>query len=156
MIELDIPGFGPLRLEHLVSDFTGTLAFDGRLLTGVKELLNNLARVVTVHVLTADTFGRSHAELEGVSCSLTVLSGKGVDVQKEGYINALGPERVAAIGNGINDRLMLKAARVGIAVAGREGCAVGALMNADIVVTDVIDGLNLLLQPKRLTATLRF
>lgn len=25
MLELDIPGFGLVRLEHLVSDFTGTL-----------------------------------------------------------------------------------------------------------------------------------
>ena len=36
MLELDIPGFGLVRLEHLVSDFTGTLSVDGRLLPGVK------------------------------------------------------------------------------------------------------------------------
>jgi len=28
MFELDIPGFGLIRLEHLVSDFTGTLSVD--------------------------------------------------------------------------------------------------------------------------------
>lgn len=156
MIECEIPGFGVLRLEHLVSDFTGTLAFDGRLLSGVKELLNELASVLSVHVLTADTFGRSREELEGVDCFLTVLSGKGVDVQKGSYIDALGAERVVAIGNGINDRLMLKRARVGIAVVGREGVAVEALVNAEILVNDVRDALALLLNPKRLTATLRF
>ncbi len=29
MFELDIPGFGSVRLEYLVSDFTGTLSVDG-------------------------------------------------------------------------------------------------------------------------------
>lgn len=156
MIELDIPGYGALRLEHLVSDFTGTLAFDGRLLPGVKELLNDLARVVTVHVLTADTFGRCREELEGVNCSLTVLSGPDVDLQKEAYIRTLGTERTASVGNGVNDRRMLKAARVGIAVTGREGCAVEAMVNANIVVNDIRDALGFFVHPKRLTATLRF
>lgn len=34
MIEIDIPGFGPVRLAHPVSDFTGTLSCDGILLAG--------------------------------------------------------------------------------------------------------------------------
>jgi hypothetical protein len=38
MFELDIPGFGLVRLEHLVSYFTGTLSVDGRLLQGVRGL----------------------------------------------------------------------------------------------------------------------
>ena len=29
MFKIDIPGFGVVRLEHLVSDFTGTLSVDG-------------------------------------------------------------------------------------------------------------------------------
>lgn len=33
MFELDIQGFGFVRLEHLVSDFTGTLSVDGRFYT---------------------------------------------------------------------------------------------------------------------------
>ncbi len=68
MQEIDIPGFGSVRPEHLVSDFTGTLSFDGTLLPGVKELLNRIARIVKVHVLTADTFGTARAALEEVDC----------------------------------------------------------------------------------------
>ena len=29
MFKVDIPGFGSVKLEHLVSDFTGTLSVDG-------------------------------------------------------------------------------------------------------------------------------
>ncbi|NMC74942.1 MAG: hypothetical protein GYA56_11410 [Geobacteraceae bacterium] len=57
--------------------------------------------------------------------------------------------------NGNNDRLMLKAARLGIAVCEGEGCAVAALMNADIQARSIGEALGLLLNPKRLKATLR-
>ena len=32
MYSVDIPGFGEVRVEYLVSDFTGTLSVDGALL----------------------------------------------------------------------------------------------------------------------------
>lgn len=34
MVEIDIPGFRTLRLEHLVLDVNGTLALAGGLLAG--------------------------------------------------------------------------------------------------------------------------
>jgi soluble P-type ATPase len=37
MLEIDIPGFGPIKVRHLVSDFTGTLSVDGRLLPEIKR-----------------------------------------------------------------------------------------------------------------------
>lgn len=58
--------------------------------------------------------------------------------------------------DGNNDRKMLKTARVGIAVSQGEGCAVEAIMAANIHVTSANTGLDLLLHPKRMKATLRF
>ena len=155
MIEIDIPGFGFVRLEHLVSDFTGTLSVDGTLLPGVKELLNNVARIVKLHVVTADTFGTARDALEGVECTLTVLSGEVTDAQKERYVRDLGAERVIAIGNGNNDRKMLAAARIGIAVIEGEGCSVNALLSAHGAVRSIHDALGFILGPQRLKATLR-
>ncbi len=156
MLEIDIPGFGPVRLEHLVSDFTGTLSVDGRLLSGVEERLNKVAGFLKIHILTADTFGKARAELEGINCEIHILTGENHDVQKEKYVKKLGPENVVAFGNGNNDRKMLKAARIGIAVTEGEGCAVDAIMSANIHVRSAADGLDLLLNPKRCKATLRF
>jgi soluble P-type ATPase len=42
MFEIEIPGFGAVKLEHLVSDFTGTLSVDGLLLQRVKGQLNEI------------------------------------------------------------------------------------------------------------------
>ncbi|HED00691.1 MAG TPA: ATPase P [Proteobacteria bacterium] len=156
MLELEIPGFGWVRIEHLVSDFTGTLSVGGRLLPGVREQLNQIAGFLKIHILTADTFGKAKEELNGVNCDIHILTGEKHDVQKEKYVKKLGAETVVAFGNGNNDRKMLKAAHVGIAVTEGEGCAVDAITAADIHVTSANSGLDLLLNVKRLKATLRF
>jgi soluble P-type ATPase len=54
---IKIPGNKDLQLEHLVLDFNGTLACDGRLIQGVRERLKAMADQIKIHVLTADTFG---------------------------------------------------------------------------------------------------
>jgi len=156
MFELDIPGFGRIKLEHCVSDFTGTLSVDGKLLQGIKKRLNQISKLLTVHVLTADTFGKARAELKGVQCEMHILEGAALDEQKEEFVHKLGVSGVIALGNGNNDRRMLKAAKIGIAVCLDEGCSKDALISADIIVKSPVDAFDLLLYPKRLKATLRY
>ena len=155
MIRVEIPGTGLFVLEHFVTDFSGTLSEDGGLLTGVKDRLNQLSEKLKIHVLTSDTFGRAVKELAGVNCSLHILEGEGHITQKGKYVSELGADRVAALGNGNNDALMLKTARLGIAVCLREGCSTRAIEAAQIFVTSPIDAIDLLLSPKRLIAGLR-
>jgi soluble P-type ATPase len=156
MFEINIPGFGSAKLEHLVSDFTGTLSVDGSLLPGVRGQLNDIAKLLKVHILAADTFGKARKELEGIDCKIHILKGKSHDVQKENYVKKLGAAKVVAFGNGNNDRKMLKTARISIAVSQGEGCAIDAIMAAKIHVTSANIGLDLLKHPKRIKATLRF
>lgn len=155
MIEVDIPGFKAIQLENLVLDFNGTLAVDGELIPGVAKRLNHLASMLTVHVVTADTFGKAAAQLEGVSCSLSVLEADEQDEAKLAYVNELGAEGTACIGNGRNDRFMLAASVLGIAVMLQEGASYLSLAAADVVCTDILSALDLLIHPLRLTATLR-
>ncbi|MCU0643972.1 MAG: ATPase P [bacterium] len=156
MIEIEIPGFGNLSLQHLVLDYNGTLACDGKLLEGVRERLSVLSENIDVHVITADTFGLVRTEMNGTPCHIEILGRSNEAAQKENFIRTLGAESVVAIGNGNNDQLMLKKARLSIAIMGHEGCAVAALQAADIVVTDINAGLDLLIAPLRCKATLRF
>lgn len=156
MLEIDIPGFGAVGLKHLVSDFTGTLSFHGALIPGVKERLNKLSESLSIHVLTSDTFGTAKSELVDVRCTVHVLDGDNHGLQKEKYVEKLGPVSVVAFGNGKNDKQMLGIARIGVAVSENEGCATDTLVSASIHVSSINDGLDLLLNPKRLTATLRY
>jgi soluble P-type ATPase len=156
MLEINVPGFGMVRLEYLITDFSGTLSVDGKLLPGVREQLNTLAQLLTVHIVTADTFGTVQREVKGIQGELKLLSLDDQDIQKEDYVKKLGADHVVAIGNGNNDRRMLRAARLGIAVIEGEGASAQAVMAAAIVTRHIADAFNLLLNPTRCKATLRF
>jgi soluble P-type ATPase len=155
VLSIDIPGFGALRIEHLVLDFNGALAVNGNLLSGVKPRLFRLAAESDIHVVTADTFGKARFALRGLPCNLTILTGGSEDRAKATYVRRLGAVRTLCIGNGRNDRLMLREAALGIAVMQAEGAATASILESDIVVGDVRDALDLLLEPARLIATLR-
>ena len=155
MLQFVIPGFGTLEFEHLVLDYNGTLACDGVLIEGVRERLERLAHDLHIHVVTADTFGKARSALAGMPCHLEVLPLASQDQAKRVYVQRLGCERVVAIGNGRNDRLMLWASALGIAVMQHEGAAAGTLVAADVVVPTITDALDLLTHPLRLVATLR-
>lgn len=155
MINIEIPGFGDFAFQHLVLDYNGTIACDGKLLEGVMERLSILGENVEVHIITADTFGAVQEQMTGMPCKIKILDRSDEAIQKENFVRLLGAEHVVAFGNGNNDKLMLKQARLSIAVVGHEGCAVSALHAADIAVTDINTGLDLLIAPLRCKATLR-
>lgn len=155
MIEINIPGFKHLRLEHLVLDYNGTLAVDGRLATGVQKRLLRLAEDLRIHVVTADTFGEVRASVADLACTLHVLPRQSQAEAKRDYIRGLNVDRTVCIGNGRNDRLMLAEASLGIAVILAEGACGSSITAADVVCRDIVDALDLLRHPLRLTATLR-
>ncbi|KJS03167.1 MAG: ATPase P [Desulfobulbaceae bacterium BRH_c16a] len=155
MIEIFIPGNEPLRIEHLVLDYNGTLAEDGELIEGVLEKMVDLAQHMLIHVITADTHGTVEEKLEGLPCSLKVIDPQDQDRRKWEYVVAIGPKMVAAVGNGRNDALMLQTAVLGICVIQKEGASSKALHAADIICNNILDVLDLFLQPARLRATLR-
>ena len=155
MIAVEIPGNQTLRLEHLVLDYNGTLAIDGELIPHVAERLRALSANLAIHVVTGDTFGHARDALSGLPCSLTVLPAKRQARAKLDYVENLDPRVTVCIGNGANDRLMLLACRLGIAVVQREGAAGKTIGVADVVVPSILDALDLLMHPLRLVATLR-
>ena len=158
-ITIDIPGFGKIQIHAILSDYTGTLALGGKLVTGVKARLLRLAELVDIHVVTADSFGTAQEELKGLPIVWRRLEGENEDVQKRRY--AVGLNRyVASFGNGNNDRLHLKVVKeaggLAIAVENGEGCALEAILNASVFVVGAVNAFDLLLEPTRLRATLRF
>lgn len=155
MIEINIPGSGVLTLDHLVLDFNGTVARDGILLPEVSERICELADLLKVHVVTSDTFGHAARQLQGLPVSLHILGPSGEAAQKLEYVERLGSGSTAVIGNGSNDAAMLDAAALGICVLGPEGCSAKALRSSDVLVSSIRAGLELLVCPKRLVATLR-
>jgi P-type E1-E2 ATPase len=156
MIEVAVPRSPPLHLDHLALDVNGTLALDGRLLPGVAERLEKLGMLLNLHLITADTHGRQHEIDRELGLTAVRLDRDQPEAeQKAAFVRSLGDDSVVAIGNGANDALMLREAALGIAVLGSEGLAYAALAEADVVVREITDALDMLLNTRRLIATLR-
>jgi P-type E1-E2 ATPase len=151
-LTLTIPGAPVLRLQHLLLDFNGTIALDGRLIDGVAARLQQLGRVLDVEVLTGDTYGTVAQALHGLGLRHTVVR-HGDD--KTARARALRPAGVAALGNGRNDVDMLRAATLGVAVLGPECSHALVLAAAQLVAPDIVAALDLFVQPQRLVAVLR-
>src|ERR1039458_1530256 len=158
-ITIDIPGFGERHIRIAVSDYTGTHSFGGVIEPDVKRKLRELAAVVDLHIVTADSFGTAERELAGIAIPYKLRSGRH-DIEKVDYVSHFHLPHVAAFGNGNNDRLMLRAVKEGgglaIAVDNGEGCALDAMRNADLFVVGAANAMDLLLDPLRLKATPRF
>lgn len=150
-LTFSIPG-RDLELEYVLFDLNGTLTDRGRLIEGVPERLERLGRSATIQLLSADTFGT----LTQIAAALDleprrVASGE----EKRDAVEQLGRSACAAVGNGLNDVLMLEAAALSIAIGGPEGASARALVAADVVCRSIIEALNLLLDERALVATLR-
>ena len=90
-----------------------------------------MADRVRIHVVTADTFGKARAQLEDMPGELVVLPTVDQAAGKLAYVERLGCDRTACIGNGRNDHQMLKEAALGIAVIGPEGASPETVASAD-------------------------
>ena len=160
-ISISIPGFAePLVIRRIVSDYTGTLACGGKLVPGAAERLRKLKELVEIHVLSADSFGTAPGELAVIPVAPKILEpGQRHDIAKERRVKELDASHIAAFGNGNNDVLMLKAVKeaggLAIAVDNGEGCSVEAMLQANLFIVNIVNALDLLLEPTRLKATLR-
>ena len=157
-ILVEIPGLGKRQIRIVVSDYTGTHSCAGEVRPTVKKRLRALAKLVDIHVITADTFGTAARELRGIAKPYLMRTGRH-DAEKKAYLSQFDLRRVAAFGNGNNDRLMLRAVKKGgglaIAVDNGEGCAIDAMHSANLFVVGAENALDLLLDANRLKATLR-
>ena len=155
-LTLEIPGDRDLNLNGVVFDMNGTLTRDGLLVPGVATALEELASTLKLYVMTADTFGTAKTTFATLPVELVgIPAGQPGAEAKRDFIRRLGAESHAAVGNGHNDRLLLKEAALSICVIGPEGAHREALMACDLVVTDPVAALELLLNPRRLIAGLR-
>jgi soluble P-type ATPase len=155
MINITIPGFKKLEIEHIILDYNGTMASDGVPVTGIKQRFEKLSEFAQIHVITADTHQSVKNMLKDYSCKVSVISGRDQDQLKLEYLEKTGRNKTAAIGNGLNDRLMLKHSAIGICVLGQEGAFTQTLINSDIIVNSPNDALDLFLKSNRLIAGLR-
>ena len=151
-LSVPIPGRGELRLEHLLVDVNGTLTNRGVLLDFVTSRLEHLRDMLDIRLVSADTFGTLDA-IAGRLQVGAVRAATGED--KLRVLDELGRHRCVVIGNGANDALVLEAAPSASPCWAQRARAQPHCGCADVVCASITDALDLLLDPKALSATLR-
>jgi soluble P-type ATPase len=158
-MRIDMPCGVFYNLFNMILDLNGTITVDGSFVDGVVERLKEISEIMDVYVLTADT-GQTLDQLTDQlveDCGIKIHkleSGRG-DLQKLVFLEKLGRDETVAIGNGCNDALMLREAKLGLCVIGKEGASSDALMAGNAVFLNICDALDIFLKPKRMIATLR-
>ncbi|WP_302886732.1 HAD family hydrolase [uncultured Slackia sp.] len=155
MLEIDIPGRGAFEIHHVVCDYNGTIAADGRLEEGVASRIQEIAEYVQVSVLTADAFGTVRAECTDLPVDVRVFDRDDASACKAAIVRKLGPQGCVCIGNGFNDIAMFGEAALSFGIVGKEGACGRLLACSDVVATNPIDAFDLLIHVDRLRATLR-
>ena len=156
-ISLHIPGDHEYEIKHVVFDMNGTLANGGMISKETVSLVKTLSKQASIHVITADTHGTAHLieKMLAMTAKVKVVDGSHTSDDKKQLVEELGEANTIAVGNGANDMAMFEKAAISIGIVGSEGIFAPLLTRADIVVASIEDALLLLLEPKRIIATLR-
>lgn len=155
MIDIKVPGRRDYQIENIVFDYNGTIAVNGKISNDTRDKISELCKIANVYVLTADTYGSAAKECEGLDLTLKTFPTCNAADFKAEIVNELGRDTTICYGNGYNDMKMFKIASLSIAVLEKEGMCATLLSEADIIVKSIEDGINLLLNPNALIATLR-
>ena len=154
MIGIEIPGWESLDICHIVMDYNGTAAVDGVFLAEAEERILKLKEMAQLYILTADTYGTVKEQCCGLGIEVMTFPREGAAECKEEIVKGLSGG-VVCLGNGLNDIQMFDAADLSIAVLEKEGLCGRLLNHADVIAPSFTAGLDLLLKPNRLRATLR-
>ena len=154
-MKVNIPGKEEIEILNIVFDYNGTIAIDGKLIKGIRKSINELSNSFKFYVITADTYGSVEKELEDTNCELIKIPKSSQDISKLDFIKSLGSSTTLSVGNGRNDKLMLKESILGIAILQDEGLCTETLLNSDILVKSIFDVFSYLEDSNRLIATLR-
>jgi len=143
----------PLILDTIILDLNGTIGIDGILIIWVEDKIWSLKELWrNVLLCSGDTQWTAATIAKKLWATLYNCKDQ---KDKEKIIKKHNAKHCVAIGNGNIDLKLLKKCKLSIAVIQAEWCYGPLLMHSDIVCTQVIDALDMLLLPKRLIATLR-
>jgi soluble P-type ATPase len=155
MLLYEIPGRDNIEIENIVFDYNGTIAVDGKLIDGVKDLINSLAGQVDIYILTADTYGTVEKECGDMYAKVLTFPKENAGDSKKEIVKTLGGDRTICLGNGYNDIPMFEESIIAIGIIEGEGASGKLLSKADIVARNIIEGINIIMNKNMIKATLR-
>lgn len=155
MLIYEIPGREDIKIENIVLDYNGTIAVNGKIIEGVKELLTKLKDYVNIYILTADTYGTVEKECKGMEAKVLTFPKENAGESKRDIVKELDGQKTICVGNGFNDIPMFKESILSIAIIEGEGASGKLLVESDIIARSIIESLEIILDINKMKATLR-
>lgn len=155
MITYEIPGREKIEIENVVLDYNGTIAVDGKVIEGAKELISKLRKYTNIYVLTADTYGTVREECSDIDAEVLTFPKENAGEFKREIVEKLNGQNTICVGNGYNDIPMFIKSILSIAVIEGEGASGKLLAYADIVTRSIIEALEIILNKNKVKAALR-
>jgi len=148
--KISIPNYKDMEIKTIIFDFNGTIATDGIVNKDLKRKILDLSNDYNVVIITADTNNTVKKQFENTNILVEIIKNTNdkLEVSKK-YVPFV------VFGNGNNDIEIFNNSQLSIGVIGEEGCSAKLLLNCDIVVNNINNGIDLLLNNNRLKATLR-
>lgn len=150
-----IPGYQTLNVTNLVLDYNGTIATDGQIADTVRERIKELSKQFQIYILTADTYGNAMKQCHDLPVQVKTFPQGSAMCAKERIVHGLDGTTCVCMGNGRNDEKMFEHAALAIGIMDTEGMYAKLMLQADLCVTSIEAGLDLLRYPQRLIAGLR-
>lgn len=150
---INIPNGITYNINNLVLDYNGTIAESGELLESASKYFHKISKILDIYVVTGDTFFNARNQLKNHPVKVIITDPNNGVNSKLDFIKTLNGS--IAIGNGSIDYKMLEYADIGFAILGPEGLSKKAFDHADILVRSIDDAFEMILNTKKLIATLR-
>lgn len=152
-MKYQIPGQAEVEVKTIILDLNGTLSVGGKLVHGVHERLHELkSQGFELILFTGNT--RGDADEIARELGITWKQAKSAE-DKRKLAEEMDPKTCASIGNGLIDVDLMKAVKLSIVTLQAEGVHFETLQNSDVIVPNILDALDLFIEPERLIATLR-
>lgn len=155
MLVYEVPGRNDIEIKNIVFDYNGTIAVNGKILKGVKELLLNFKDDIDIYILTADTYGTVKKECINLDAKVLTFPKENTSEFKKKIVKELNGKKTICVGNGFNDVSMFEEAAISIAVIEGEGASGYLLRHADIVTRSILEAIEIILNKDKIKAVLR-
>lgn len=149
----DVSGVGEYDIDTIVFDLNGTLAYDGKLIKGVKKRFKKLKKMgFNLYIISSDQYGSG--ELLAKSLDVGFYAASNTD-EKEKVLKKFNNPKIAAVGNGRVDLGLFRYSMLSVAIIEAEGMHTEVLTSADVVFTSITNVLDFFIKKDIFEATLK-
>ncbi|MDA3781400.1 MAG: hypothetical protein PF487_14415 [Bacteroidales bacterium] len=152
-MKYEVSGVGEYNIDSIVFDLNGTIAFNGKLIKGVKKRFKRLKKL-GFHLVIVSSDQHGNGKSIAKSLDVDFYTAANTD-DKEKVLKKLSNPNIAAVGNGRVDMGLFRYSMLSIAIIESEGMHSEVMTTADLIFTSINNVLDFFINKNIFEATLK-